>query len=308
MIIQSHNTGTSEERSGATLGLLQLAGCHYWPASLLSALVGTTLPFWLRPPGFSFRWPAAIEFLVATALFHAGFSFLHARFEHRLTAVWSASRLLGLAGVCIVTGCLLGLHLNRGIPLHQGVPSGIFLVFGICALFAGVLYVVPPFSFHRRAGGETVICAALGLVPVLGAYLVQVGDLTRTVYLASAPLVVVTALLVWIEELITRPGDEKEGRQTMVIVFGPRFSARGVVPALSILFYAAVLLAVFTSSIAPWALLALVTIGLVRTINAISWREYDDPTRLCGASRKGFAVHIATAIIIVASSLAALVT
>ena len=43
--------------------VLYFAGVRYWTASVLPAIVGTTLPFWLRPPGFSFSWVGAIEFL-----------------------------------------------------------------------------------------------------------------------------------------------------------------------------------------------------------------------------------------------------
>ena len=60
--------------SQSSPGFLHFAGFRYWTASLLPALMGTTLPFWLRPPGFSFRWLGALEFLIATLLFHAGFS------------------------------------------------------------------------------------------------------------------------------------------------------------------------------------------------------------------------------------------
>ncbi len=83
-------------------GFPHFAGFRYWTASLLPALVGTTLPFWLRPPGFSFRWLGAIEFLFATVLFHAGFSFLQAWFEGRSTTKWPKSRLLRYAGMCMV--------------------------------------------------------------------------------------------------------------------------------------------------------------------------------------------------------------
>jgi 1,4-dihydroxy-2-naphthoate octaprenyltransferase len=302
---QSGETRAVGERSRRFHDFLFIAGCRYWTASLLPAIVGTTLPFWLRPPGFSFRWTAAVEFLAATMLVHAGFSFLHARFEHRLTVVWSEFSLLGLAGVCIVAGSLLGLHLNSGLTLHDGVPRSIFVVYGICGLFAGVLYVVPPLNFYRRAGGESVICGALGLVPVLGAYLVQVGDLTRTVYLASSPVVVATALWVWTDELITRAGDEKEGRRTMVVLFGPRLSGRLAVPALSLLFYATLFLAVSSSSVAPWALAVLLTIGLMPAIVAASWHEYDGSTRLHAARSGAFVVHLVTGIVIAASSLVA---
>lgn len=292
--------------SEGSLGFLHYAGFRYWTASLLPALVGTTLPFWLRPPGFSFRWFGAIEFLIATVLLHAGFSLLHACFEGRSTAEWPRHRLLRAAAVCVVAACLVGLHINASLPLGNAVPRAIFIVCGLSTLFAGVLYVAPPFSLCRRAGGEIVLCESLGLMPVLGAYLVQAGDLTRTVYMASLPLVVATALWVWTDELITRMDDEKEGRQTMVILFGPRFSGRFVVLALSILFYATLFLAVFTASITPWALVAVLSFELVRTIVAVSWKEYASPTRMLKPRRNAFRLHLATGIIIAASSLVAL--
>ena len=95
----------------------------------------------------------------------------------------------GAAGLCIAAASLLGLHLNSGLRLHRSVYENIFAIYGLSAIFVGVLYVAPPFSFCRRAGGEIVVQRSLRLVPVLGAYLVQAGDLTRTGYLASLPLV-----------------------------------------------------------------------------------------------------------------------
>ena len=294
-------------RCRSSPGVFHFAGLRYWTASLLPALVGTTLPFWLRPPGFSFRWLGAIEFLIATVLLHAGFSFLHARFEFKATTEWPESRLLGAAAVCLIAACLVGLHINTSLPLGNSVPSFIFIVYGLSTLFAGVLYVAPPFSFCRRAGGEVVVCESLGLLPVLGAYLVQAGDLTRTVYLVSLPLVVATALWVLTDELISRADDEKEGRQTLVILFGPRFSGRLVVLALSLLFYVTLLLAVFSSSLSPWALWIGISIGLVWKIVAMSWKDYSDPTRMQMAHSNAFRLHLAAGLIVAASSLVALV-
>lgn len=289
-------------------GFLHFAGFRYWTASLLPALVGTTLPFWLRPPGFSFRWPGAIEFLFATVLFHAGFSFLQAWFEGRSTTKWPKSRLLRYAGMCMVLACLLGLHLNSGLTLHNGVPRSIFIVYGLSALFVGVLYVVPPFNFCRRVGGEIVISESLGMIPILGAYLVQVGDITRTVYLASLPLIVATGLWVWIDELVSRIDDEKVGRRTMVILFGPHFSGRYGVLALSMLFFATLLLAVFSASIIPLTLIALLLVGPVWKILTVSWNEYSCSERMFEIRKIAFMLHLATCSIIGASPLVAQLT
>jgi len=289
-------------------GFLHFAGFRYWTASLLPALVGTTLPFWLRPPGFSFRWLGAIEFLFATVLFHAGFSFLQALFEDRATTKWPKSRLLRYAGTCIVLACLLGLHINSGLRLDKYVHESIFIIYGLSVIFVGVLYVVPPFNFYWRAGGEIVISESLGLIPVLGAYLVQAGDITRTVYLASLPLVVATWLWVWTDELASRIDDEKVGRKTMVILFGPRFSGRFVVLTLSMLFYATLLLAVVSASIVPLTLIALCLVGLVWKIVTVSWNEYSCSERMFEICKNALMLHLATCSIIAASSLVAQLT
>jgi 1,4-dihydroxy-2-naphthoate octaprenyltransferase len=128
--------------------------------------------------------------------------------EPRFDIARARHLLLGLGGICILAGTLLGVDLNSRLTFHPGVPNNIFVVY-CCVLFAGVPYVLPPFHFYRRAGGETVISVTLGLAPVLGAYLVQVGDLTRTVYVASSPLVAATA-----QPLLRRPGKSTAGQPT----------------------------------------------------------------------------------------------
>lgn len=284
-------------------GFAYFASFRYWTASLLPALVGTTLPFWLSPPGFSFRLLGAIEFLIAVVLVHAGLSFLHNWFEGRYSAKWSRSRLLRIAIVFIVAGCLLGLHINSGLNLHKGVFRSIFIIYGLSALFAGVLYVAPPFSFCRRVGGEIVLAEGLGLIPVIGAYLVQVGDISRKVYVAALPIVIVTGLWVWIDRLVSRTDDEKMGRSTMILLFGPHLSGRYGVLALSLLLIATILLAVSSAAIAPLSLVTLLFGWLAWKIVAVSWTEYSCQDRMIGVREGVFNLHLATCSIIVTSSL-----
>jgi 1,4-dihydroxy-2-naphthoate octaprenyltransferase len=283
-------------REGAS-GFMRLAGARYWTASLLPALVGTTLPFWLRPSGFSFNWPGAIEFFLATALFHVGFSLLQARFEHRSTAKWSEARLLGIAAICIVVACLLGLHLNNQIP------GSIFIVYGLGTIFAGLLYVMPPINYCRRAGGEIIIAQSLGLLPVLGAYLVQTGDLTRTVYMVSMPIVIATGLWIWTDQLANREKDQRAGRQTMIDLLGLEFSGRYAVLALTLLFYIMLLMAVYATAISLPGLMALLLLRLVWKIDSVSWNNYASPTHMLAAGKDAFRLHLAICIIITVSSL-----
>ncbi len=294
--------GKPSEGIPAISEFLHFAGCRYWTASLLPALIGTTLPSWLRPPNFAFRYFGAVEFLFATVLFHAGFSLLQAWFDGRHTNMWPKTQILRYAIVCIVVACLLGLHQNNHLILHNGVPRSIFLVYGLTALFVGVLYVAPPFRFCKRVGGEVVISEGLGMIPVIGAYLVQVGDITRRVYLASLPPVVATGLWVWIDELATRMDDEKAGRKTMVIDFGPRVSGRYGVLTLSILFFATLLFAVFSASVIPLTMIALLSVGFVGKIVSACWNEYSCSERMLDTRKKAFLLHLTTCSIIAALS------
>jgi len=290
-----------------TSGFLYFVGYRYWTASLLPALVGTTLPFWLNPPGFSFKWLGAIEFLIATVLFHTGFSFLHARVEDRFTTKWTKSRLFWTGIMCLLAAVLIGLHLNNILQLNKYVHKNIFIFFGAAAIFTGVLYVVPPFSFFKRIGGEVILCVGLGMMPVIGAYLIQTGDLTRAVYIASLPLVVSTGLWVWISELISRTEDERTGRNTMVMIFTPRFSGRFVTLILTILLYVTLVLAVFArSSLNPLSLIALLSFGLALKIVTISWNEYANVKKMIKVQSYAIKIHFAICIIIIVSSLSSI--
>ena len=110
--------------------ILNLAGCRYWTASILPALIGTTLPFWLDPPGFSFKWLESIEFILATVLCHAGFFFLLTGFEYKSTELWTKSKILSTGFICLFVVSVIGLHLNSNLQLNRNVNPNIFLFYG----------------------------------------------------------------------------------------------------------------------------------------------------------------------------------
>ncbi len=276
---------------------LHFAGFRYWTASLLPAAVGTTLPFWLRPAGFEFRALAAAEFLAATVLIHAGFSFLRAWLDGEETRAWPRLRLMTSSAACIVAGSVLVQHLS------VLVPGGALLVWGFMALFTGVLYLVPPFGFRRRIGREIVLCEGFGLLPVLGAYLVQTGDLTRTVYIAALPLFVATGLWVWADELMSLRDDEAAGRGSIAVLFGARLSGRLGTPALSLLLYATLGVAVGTGSLSPVALFALLSVGFALVVVITSWSAYSDTARIARVRKHAGVLHLVVGVVLALSSL-----
>ena len=285
----------------------QFAGNRYWTASILPALIGTTLPFWLNPPDFKFKIIEAILFLILTFLGHVGFSLLYFGFKQKINSKLKKKSLFILGILSITTSVLIGLYINTYLQLHANVPEYIFIVYGITAIFVGVLYVAPPFNFYQHLFGEVIICVGLGMLPVLGAYLVQVGDLTRTVYLASLPVVISTGLWLWIIELINKPDDEKLGYKTTVIYFPYKFSSRFITLLLTILIYASLALAVFgRSSLNPLSLLALISIIFALMIIKIIWKDYENVRVLQNARKYAFLIHLSICIIVIAASLSSL--
>ena len=292
------------KQTNRILEYFQFAGIRYWTASLFPALIGTSLPFWLNPPNFEFKIIEAILFLIMTVLGHVGFSLLYFGFLQKFKLKLKRKPLLILGIFSLAVSVLIGLYINSSLQLHPNVPEYIFIIYGVTAIFVGVLYVVPPFSFHQRLYGEVVISVGLGMLPVLGAYLVQVGDITRTVYLASLPVVVSTGLWVWITELINKENDEKLGHKTTIMYFPYIFSSRFITLFLIILIYAALILAVFgRSSLNPLSLVALFTIIFALMIIKMIWKDYENRRVLQNIRKKTFLIHLLICIVIIATSL-----
>jgi 1,4-dihydroxy-2-naphthoate octaprenyltransferase len=240
---------------------------------------------------------ASAEFLIAAVLFHTGFSFIRAGVDNNSTTRWARRRLFLIGIACITAACLIGLHLNRFM-------SGIaFLCFGIAAFFTGVLYVMPPLSFYRRAGGEIILAYGLGMLPVLGAYLIQVNDLTRKVYLVSLPLVAATGLWVFMEKLTNRTADTQAGRESLIDLFGLKTSGRYITIALMIGLYSSLLLAIFAGACTPLAGMTFISVYFAFKIVKVSWNNYADGQRMFIAKKYAIIIHLIVGSSIIISSL-----
>jgi len=285
----------------------QFAGKRYWTASLFPALIGTSLPFWLNPPNFEFKIIEAILFLIMTVLGHIGFLLLYFGFLQKFKSKLKIKPLL-ISGIFSLTvSVLIGLYINSSLQLHPNVPEYIFIIYGITAIFVGVLYVVPPFSFHQRLYGEVIISVGLGMLPVLGAYLVQVGDITRTVYLASLPVVVSTGLWIWITELIKKEDDKKKGYKTTVMYFNFKFSSRIITLFLTLLIYVSLVLAVFgRSALNPLSLLSLFSLIFALMIFKTIWKDYENIRALQNAKKYAFLIHLSICTVIIFASISSI--
>ena len=284
-----------------------LAGFRYWTASILPAITGLTLPFWLDPPDFEFRIFESILFLIATITCHAGFSFLYYGVQNQHRLKWRKSKLLLFGIIHLIATILIGLYLNRQLHLNSKVPSYIFIVYGVSVIFTGILYVAPPFYLSRRVFGEFVLSVGLGLLPVLGAYILQAGDITRTVYLASLPLVISTGLWNWIIELVKKETYENSGYKTTAMLFPFPISCRVITPILIFALYTSLFLAVFgRSSLSPFSLAALVSLFFAWKIVRKAWKNEEIIDHLKIAGKYACLIHLTVGVGIIMSSFSTL--
>lgn len=239
---------------------LRNSGISFLPALLLPALAGTLLPFRLESSGFSFSFTPAILFLLCLTLFHLGCGSLHTSLNCRKLSGQN-KKYFFRAGVflwLISIPLIVYLHLN--MPVRSGVFPGIFLVYCLTAFLVVLLYLIPPVSFHKRAGREVLLSVGYGSMPVIGAYLVQVGDLHRPVYLVSLLMVLATALLIWLDELISKRS-ALDSRPSLISLFSNGFASRIVPVILIILIYLFLLCLVFLYPVlSPVSLLSLLSL------------------------------------------------
>lgn len=235
---------------------------------------------------------------------HVGFSLLYFGVTKRTHLKFKRKPFFILGIICLITSISIGLSINNSLQLHANVPEHIFIIYGMTAVFTGILYVSPPFSFYKRLYGEIVISVGLGMLPVIGAYLVQVGDITRTVYLASLPVVVSTGLWVWITELIEYQDDKKRKNKTTAMYFNYKFSSRFFTLILIVLIYSSLVLAVLVrSSLNPLSLMALFSIIFAIKIARSIWHAYENEKVLYRIRKYAFLIHLTICVVIIITSL-----
>ncbi len=290
-------------------------------ASIMPVLIGTTLPFWLRPEGFHFNLLLALETLAAMVFLHAGANFANEYFDSRsgvdahnpartrmnggsgliVAGVLPESYFRNLMLIFLVLGALLGIHLGLT------TPGWFVLALGIVGVVLGYGYAAPPLRLGYRGLGEIVIGLNFGVLPVVGAYYVQTGTFSWHVLLASLPIAFAIILVLWVNEIPDIETDLAAGKRTLVNLMGRRAASRGGVLAIALLVFCSLFAAVFTGALIPLTLIAILAFGLIRTVVVDCWSLPEAPRGLLDAQETAIRLHTIVGLVIGLSALVALV-
>lgn len=299
--------------------MLRAARLPFWGVSAIPVIVGSTLPFWLRPAGFVWNTGLFLVTLVAVVAIHIASNLANEYYDHLSAADASSTHRDGFSGGSglIQSGdvparaylrgfvVLYAVGIGLGLYLNAVLPGNLVLLLGAIGVLAGYFYTAPPLRLSYRGLGEIAVLVAFGVLPVVGAYFVQTRTVSWQVVLASLPVAFAAVLVLWVNEIADAEADSRAGKLTLVARMGPSAAGRIVATALVVLVFLSLFAAVFTGSLIPLTLVAVLAFEYARTVVARCWSQRDRTKRIGEAQRAALKLHVTLGLVI---AIAALVT
>ena len=198
----------------------------------------------------------------------------------------SLRQMATLATVFYVAAALVGLVL---LATH-GSPA--LLAIGLIGFVVSLGYTAPPLKFVYRGLGEVAVALGFGPLMLLGAYVVQTGGrLAWEPFVASIPIALLVALILYVNEIPDRRGDARAGKRTLPVRF-PRSTIVTGYNVAAAAAYVAVVIGVVLGILPVPTLLMLLTIPLARRVSAGLTPNYDNPYGLMAYMGVNVRLHL----------------
>jgi 1,4-dihydroxy-2-naphthoate octaprenyltransferase len=207
----------------------------------------------------------------------------------------SLRQMAGLATVFYVLAGIVGLVLlaTRG--------STALLVIGVVGFVVSLGYTAPPLKFVYRGLGEIAVALGFGPMMLLGAYVVQTrGALSWEPFVASIPVALLVALILYVNEIPDRRGDARAGKRTLPVRFSPK-AVIGGYNAAAAAAYVALVAGVIVGVLPVPTLLMLLTIPLARRVSRGLAPNYDNPYGLMAIMGVNVQLHLVAGLLLLAA-------
>jgi 1,4-dihydroxy-2-naphthoate polyprenyltransferase len=213
----------------------------------------------------------------------------------------SLRQMATIATVCYVAAGIIGLILM----VTHGSPA--LLVIGALGFIISLGYTAPPLRLVYRGLGEIAVAVGFGPLMLLGAYVVQTrGVLTWEPFVASLPIALLVALILYVNEIPDRRGDAHAGKRTLPVRFSRDTVVRGYDIAAAAA-YAIVVGGVLIGLLPVPALLVLLTVPLARRVHQGLVPNYDNPYGLMAVMGVNIRLHLFVGVLMLAAYVAVLV-
>jgi len=196
--------------------------------------------------------------------------------------------------VTIALGCLVGLYI---VVAREYT----ILWFGLAGVFFALFYSLPPFQFAYRGFGELAVGFTFGPLITIGTYLVQTGSVSPLVVIASLPLGLIIANVLWINQYPDYEADLQGGKMNGVVRLGKKKGVTVYAVLFGLAYLFLLILAVFSKNIL-W-LLPLISIPPAIKAVLVAKKHYNNIPLLIEANAKTIQVYQLTGLSMIAAAL-----
>ena len=169
---------------------------------------------------------------------------------------------------------------------------------GFAGVVLSLVYSAPPFRLVHRGLGEPVTALGFGPVMAVGTYLALARDWSWEPVLASLPVAILVALILYVNQVPDRVGDAAVGKRTLIVRW-PKGRVIATYTALATLAFAAVVLNVVFDVTPAGTLIALLPAPLVLKVRRGLRAHYDQPYALMSYMQDNIVLHLATGSLLV---------
>ncbi len=191
-----------------------------------------------------------------------------------------------------------------GLVLLALRPSPALLAIGILGIILSVGYTAPPLKLVYRGLGEITTAIGFGPLMLLGAYVVQSGGSIETAaVVASLPVAILVALILYVNEVPDRPSDARAGKRTLVVRL-PQRTVITIYDVAAAVAFAIIVAGVVLRLLPLPALLALLAIPLALRVHRGLETYYDQPYGLMAVMATNIKLHLVVGVTLLGAYLA----
>jgi 1,4-dihydroxy-2-naphthoate polyprenyltransferase len=200
----------------------------------------------------------------------------------------------------MVLGCASLYAVAIGIGLYLAAERGWTLIaIGAVGVGLSFAYSIPPLRLVHRGLGEPVTALGFGPVMTVGTYFACTGRWSWQPVLASVPVALLIALVLYVNQVPDRAGDAAVGKNTLIVRWTPAHVQLGY--ALTAAGAFVCIVAEVIAGVTPaWTLLALATVPLAWRVGRGLRANYANTYALIPTMQTNIALHLVTGLLLIA--------
>jgi 1,4-dihydroxy-2-naphthoate octaprenyltransferase len=277
-------------------------------ASFVSIVLGTVIA-WTRNNLFNLQY--FLLALLAGVFLHLGTNVANDYYDHRsgndevnkdfVRPFSGGSRTIQLGLLTpreVISGAILFFGSATAIGLYLAWVRGpLVLALGLIGIFSGLFYTAPPLNWVSRGIGEAMVGLNFGALMTVGSYFVQTQQVSLEPLIASLPVSLLIAAVLYVNEFPDYEADKAVGKKTTVVRLGRKKAAYGY--ALIVLgAYASVIASLLAGIVPPYAIVALIPLPLAIAAIRHAFRFHSEPFNLVPANATTILTHLLTSLLV----------